>query len=75
MLNIGLTALGIAIVKPELNVPKSNFSTTFKKGPWDPNNAQQSLGDSGPGLPGDPQNGGITSLRMKTYIVLYMLMR
>lgn len=54
MLNIGLTALGIAIVKPELNVPKSNFSTTFKKGPWDPNNAQQSLGDSGPGLPGDP---------------------
>jgi len=57
MLNIGLTAIGIQIVKPELNVPKSNFSTTFKRGPWNPNSAQQSLGDIGPGpdvAPGDP---------------------
>lgn len=51
MLNIGLTANGIAIVKPELNVQESSFSTTFKKGPWDENNAQLSLGDYGPGDP------------------------
>lgn len=51
MLNIGLSAIGIAIVKPELDVPNSSFSSTFKKGPWDENNAQQSLGDYGPGDP------------------------
>jgi deferrochelatase/peroxidase EfeB len=51
MLNIGLTAGGIAIVKPELDVPNSSFSSTFKKGPWDKNNAQQSLGDYGAGDP------------------------
>lgn len=51
MLNIGLTANGIAIVKPELNIPTSSFSATFKKGPWDKNNAQQSLGDYGQGAP------------------------
>ncbi|WP_163407520.1 Dyp-type peroxidase [Flavobacterium ajazii] len=53
MLNIGLTARGIAIVKPDLDVPNSNFSSTFKKGPWDPNNAQQSLGDYGDGDPSE----------------------
>jgi len=53
MLNIGLTANGIAIVKPELDVKNSSFSTTFKKGPWDANNAQQSLGDYGPGDPSE----------------------
>lgn len=53
MLNIGLTAGGIAIVKPELDVQNSSFSTTFKKGPWDPNNAQQSLGDYGLGDPSE----------------------
>jgi deferrochelatase/peroxidase EfeB len=51
MLNIGLTAGGIAVVRPDLKVQQSAFSTTFKKGPWDPNNAQQSLGDYGPGAP------------------------
>lgn len=51
MLNIGLTAGGIAIVKPELDVQNSSFSATFKKGPWDQNNAQQSLGDYGAGDP------------------------
>jgi deferrochelatase/peroxidase EfeB len=51
MLNIGLTAKGIAIVKPDLNIPNSSFSSTFKKGPWDKNNAQQSLGDYGDGDP------------------------
>lgn len=53
MLNIGLTAGGIAIVKPELNVQASSFPATFKKGPWNKNNAQQSLGDYGDG---DPKN-------------------
>src|SRR5580698_3492388 len=53
MLNIGLTANGIAIVRPDLNVQQSSFSTTFKKGPWNPNNAQQSLGDYGPGAPSE----------------------
>lgn len=59
MLNIGLTAIGIGIVKPELDVPNSNFSPTFKSGPWDGNSAQQSLGDLDPGPPagpGDPSN-------------------
>ena len=51
MLNIGLTAGGIAIVRPDLNVYNSNFSTTFKRGPWDVNNAQLSLGDYGDGDP------------------------
>lgn len=51
MLNIGLSAIGINIVKPELNVLNSSFPSTFKKGPWDPNNAQQSLGDYGDGAP------------------------
>jgi len=45
MLNIGLTAAGIAIVKPELDIYNSSFPPTFKKGPWDPNGAQQSLFD------------------------------
>jgi deferrochelatase/peroxidase EfeB len=45
MLNIGLTAPGIAIVKPELDIYNSSFPPTFKKGPWDPNGAQQSLFD------------------------------
>ncbi|WP_432670338.1 Dyp-type peroxidase [Flavobacterium sp. SM2513] len=53
MLNIGLTADGIAIVKPELDIQNSSFSTTFKKGPWDANNAQQSLGDYGAGDPSE----------------------
>lgn len=53
MLNIGLTAGGIAIVKPELDIQNSSFSTTFKKGPWDANNAQQSLGDYGAGDPSE----------------------
>ena len=53
MLNIGLTAGGIAIVKPELNIQNSSFPSTFKKGPWDMNNAQQSLGDYGAGDPSE----------------------
>ncbi|MBF4518336.1 hypothetical protein IRZ71_18425 [Flavobacterium sp. ANB] len=59
MLNIGLTATGIGIVKPELKVKKSNFPSTFKKGPWNRGSAQQSLGDTIPGpipSPGDPSN-------------------
>lgn len=51
MLNIGLTVGGISIVKPELDVYNSSFPPTFKKGPWDPNNAQQSLGDYEEGDP------------------------
>ena len=51
MLNIGLTAGGISIVRPDLDIQNSSFSVTFKKGPWDQNNAQQSLGDYGPGDP------------------------
>jgi deferrochelatase/peroxidase EfeB len=51
MLNIGLTANGITITNPELNVLASSFSATFKKGPWDKNNAQQSLGDYDAGAP------------------------
>jgi deferrochelatase/peroxidase EfeB len=51
MLNIGLTALGIGIVKPDLDVPNSSFASTFKLGPADENNAQQSLGDYGQGCP------------------------
>jgi deferrochelatase/peroxidase EfeB len=51
MLNIGLTAEGIAIVRPDLNVYNSNFPTTFKLGPWDPNVAQSALGDYGDGDP------------------------
>jgi hypothetical protein len=53
MLNIGLTAGGIAIAKPDLDIPNSSFSSTFKKGPWDKNNAQQSLGDYGSGDPSE----------------------
>jgi deferrochelatase/peroxidase EfeB len=53
MLNIGLTIGGIAIVKPELNIQNSSFTPTFKSGPWDPNNAQQSLGDYGAGDPSE----------------------
>jgi len=53
MLNIGLTAGGLAIVRPDLKVQQSAFSTTFKCGPWDPNHAQQSLGDYGPGAPSE----------------------
>lgn len=51
MLNIGLSAKGIAIVKPELNV--SNFPSTFNSGPWNPNSAQLSLGDYGAGDPSE----------------------
>ncbi|MDR6759993.1 deferrochelatase/peroxidase EfeB [Flavobacterium sp. 2755] len=47
MLNIGLSADGIGIVKPDLDVPNSSFPSTFKTGPWDVNSAQLSLGDVG----------------------------
>lgn len=57
MLNIGLTAGGIDIVRPDLNVFNSNFSTTFKRGPWASSNAQQSLGDYGEGDPKKWWNG------------------
>jgi len=51
MLNIGLTAGGIAIVRPDLNVQQSAFSASFKGGPWDVNHAQLSLFDSGESAP------------------------
>lgn len=53
MLNIGLTANGIKIVRPDLDVTNSSFPSTFKSGPWDPNIAQQALGDYGDGKPSD----------------------
>ena len=51
MLNIGLTAGGIDIVRPDLKVYKSNFPPTFKTGPWDTGSAQVSLCDYGDGDP------------------------
>ncbi|MCO5946837.1 hypothetical protein [Mucilaginibacter flavidus] len=49
MLNIGLTAGGITIVRPDLNI--TAFPFTFYTGPWSSKAAQQSLMDYGAGAP------------------------
>jgi deferrochelatase/peroxidase EfeB len=49
MLNIGLTAGGITIVRPDLNIKA--FPYTFYNGPWSSKSAQQSLMDYGAGAP------------------------
>ena len=51
MLNIGLTAGGITIVRPDLNI--TAFPFTFYTGPWSSKAAQQSLMDYGAGAPGN----------------------
>jgi len=53
MLNIGLTAGGIDIVRPDLKIQTSSFPSTFKTGPWDLGSAQTSLGDYGAGAPSE----------------------
>lgn len=73
MLNIGLSANGISIVKPELDVPNSSFSVTFKKGPWDPNNAQQSLGDYGAGDPSEWWNKKFSNQDVHCVVHVYAM--
>jgi len=51
MLNIGLTANGIKIVRHDLDI--TSFPFTFYNGPWSNKAAQQSLMDYGEGAPGN----------------------
>jgi deferrochelatase/peroxidase EfeB len=76
MLNIGLTANGIDIVRPDLKILNPNFSlfpATFFRGPWDANLAQQSLGDYGEGAPDEWWNKRFTNSQVHCVVHAYAM--